>query len=88
MRNPERLAENILPRYFRHTQYSSWVRTLNHYAFRKTRPGQWSNPHFQRGKPELLQHVKRKVGVWAGAARLHPHLNAQALRHSHPKSWP
>ena len=37
MCNPERLAENVLPRYFRHTQYSSWVRTLNHYSFRKTR---------------------------------------------------
>ena len=61
MCNPERLAENVLPRYFRHTQYSSWVRTLNHYSFRKTRPGQWANPHFQRDKPELLQYVKRKV---------------------------
>ena len=59
MCNPERLAENVLPRYFRHTQYSSWVRTLNHYSFRKTRPGQWANPHFQRDKPELLQYVKR-----------------------------
>eukprot|EP00908_Phaeocystis_cordata_P016896 Transcript_28217.p1 GENE.Transcript_28217~~Transcript_28217.p1 ORF type:complete len:304 (+),score=83.31 Transcript_28217:300-1211(+) len=59
--NPERLAENVLPRFFRHTQYSSWVRTLNHYSFRKTRPGQWINPNFQRGKPELLHIITRKV---------------------------
>ena len=63
VRNPERLAENVLPRYFRHTQYSSWVRTLNHYSFRKTRPGQWVNPHFQRDKPELLHYITRKVGI-------------------------
>ena len=77
--NPERLAENVLPRYFRHTQYSSWVRTLNHYSFRKTRPGQWANPHFQRDKPELLQYVKRKVSEGAygigglGASPHSPH---------------
>lgn len=60
--NPERLAENVLPRFFRHTQYSSWVRTLNHYSFRKTRPGHWVHPYFQRGKPELLHFITRKVG--------------------------
>ena len=73
MCNPERLAENVLPRYFRHTQYSSWVRTLNHYSFRKTRPGQWVNPHFQRDKPELLHHITRKVvgvGLGVGACTL------------------
>ena len=73
MCNPERLAENVLPRYFRHTQYSSWVRTLNHYSFRKTRPGQWVNPHFQRDKPELLHYITRKVrrvGLGVGACTL------------------
>ena len=70
VRNPERLAENVLPRYFRHTQYSSWVRTLNHYSFRKTRPGQWVNPHFQRDKPELLHHITRKVGVFPSTPTL------------------
>ena len=35
-------------------QYSSWVRALNAYNFKKTRPGQWHHPHFVRDRPELL----------------------------------
>ena len=38
--NPERLQANVIPLYFRHGQYSSWVRALNAYNFKKTRPGQ------------------------------------------------
>ena len=37
--NPERMQANIIPIYFRHGQYSSWVRALNAYNFKKTRPG-------------------------------------------------
>ena len=33
--NPERLASHILPTYFRRSQYSSWVRVLNAYGFKK-----------------------------------------------------
>ena len=100
--NPERLAENVLPRFFRHTQYSSWVRTLNHYSFRKTRPGQWINPNFQRGKPELLHIITRKVREnhpsplpscpvrsWCTARHFSswpPCPSPSAARHSRPRS--
>jgi len=33
--NPERLASHVLPTYFRRSQYSSWVRVLNAYGFKK-----------------------------------------------------
>ena len=59
--NPERLQANVLPLYFRHGQYSSWVRALNAYDFKKTRPGQWQHPHFQRDRPEQIKHVTRQA---------------------------
>ena len=58
--NPERLATTVLPLYFRHGQYASWVRALNAYNFRKARPGQWFHPHFRRGHPEKLKLITRK----------------------------
>lgn len=58
--NPERLASEVLPYYFNHSQYASWVRALNAYNFRKARPGQWFHPMFVRGRPESLKHIVRK----------------------------
>ncbi|KAL1521623.1 hypothetical protein AB1Y20_021281 [Prymnesium parvum] len=58
--NPERLASVVLPLYFRHSQYASWVRALNAYNFRKARPGQWFHPNFRRGRPENLKFILRK----------------------------
>ena len=61
IRNPERFAERILPEYFNHSQYSSWVRAANAYDFKKTsKAGVWAHPDFQRGRPELLAKIKRK----------------------------
>jgi len=58
--NPERMAATVLPNYFRKSQYSSWVRALNAYNFRKVGVGQWQHPEFQRGRPERLRYVTRK----------------------------
>ena len=61
IRNPERFAERILPEYFNHSQYSSWVRAANAYDFKKTsKAGVWEHPDFQRGRPDLLSAIKRK----------------------------
>lgn len=61
VRNPERLARDILPRYFRHSQYASWVRALNAYNFKKVGIGQWHHPSFQRHSPWLLAQISRKL---------------------------
>ena len=61
--NAERLAEHLLPRYFKHAQYASWVRALNAYDFKKSGAGRWSHPSFVRGHPELLPNIRRKVAA-------------------------
>lgn len=58
--HPERLARDVLPNYFRHSQYTSFVRALNAYSFKKVGVGQWYHPNFQRGKQHLLRQVLRK----------------------------
>ena len=59
--NAERLAQNVLPRYFSHSQYASWVRALNAYDFKKTGAGRWSHPSFVRGHPELQQATLKQL---------------------------
>ena len=60
VKNPERLANVVLPQFFRHSQYASWVRALNAYTFKKAATGQWEHPYFHRDKPHLLKKIQRK----------------------------
>jgi heat shock transcription factor len=72
--NPEKLTHDLIPRFFKHSNYASFVRQLNMYGFRKvshvlqgalksSTPDvtEFQNPNFIRGRPDLLEHVKRKT---------------------------
>ncbi|KAG5555738.1 hypothetical protein RHGRI_006397 [Rhododendron griersonianum] len=70
---PAEFARDLLPTLFKHSNFSSFVRQLNTYGFRKAATSRWEfcNDMFRKGERDLLCEIRRRK-AWANKPQSAP----------------
>mmetsp|Transcript_30279 Transcript_30279/g.81382 ORF Transcript_30279/g.81382 Transcript_30279/m.81382 type:complete len:515 (-) Transcript_30279:545-2089(-) len=76
--NPVTFAKSLLPRYFKHNKLGSFQQQLNIYDFKRVLGVSyldariaWKHPMFQRGRKDLLVHIKPRRAQSSAPSQLH-----------------
>jgi hypothetical protein len=72
IKKPTDFADRVLPFFFKHSNFSSFIRQLNMYKFKKSKNGAYdhiyTHPMFQKGKIDLLRNIQRKTAEMCNEA--------------------